>query len=311
MSAIYLRESDVDELIDMRGSIAALERAFVAQAADEAQNSPRTRARYWGSRLNIMSAGARTGRFGFKAYAGTRAPTVYHVMLYDADLGLVAIIEARRLSRLRTGAATGVATDRLATPGAIALGMIGAGDQAHTQIAAVAAVRPLREALVFARNTQALHAFCEESSRALGVEVKPAKSAQACVANADVVIAATDSQTPVIRDEWLQPSAHVNTIGANAANRMELELDTFTRAACVVTDDVDQARIEAGELIQCVERGSLKWEDVTPLARIVAERRTLTGGLTIFKSLGAAIEDLAVASAVYDLALAQGRGQVL
>ena len=78
-----------------------------------------------------------------------------------------------------------------------------------------------------------------------------------------------------------------------------------------MTDDVDQARIEAGEIIRCVEAGTLKWEDVTPLARIVADAPAPTGGLTIFKSLGAAIEDLAMASAVYDLAVAQGRGQAL
>ena len=178
MPPIYLRESDVDELIDMPGAIAALKRAFLAQAANQAENVPE-RGRAIGARVsNIMSAGASSGRFGFKAYAGTKAPTVYHVMLYDAEHGLVAIIEARRLSRLRTGAATGVATDRLAPQGAMRLGMIGAGEQAHTQLAAVAAVRPLKEALVFARNTKALDAFCDASSRALGIEVTPARSAK-------------------------------------------------------------------------------------------------------------------------------------
>ena len=311
MRPLYLRESDVEDLIDMPGAIAALQTAFQIQAAEEAQNSPRARARYWGSQLNIMSAGFKSGRFGFKAYAGTKAPTVYHVMLYDCERGLVAIMEARRLSRLRTGAATGVATDNLAAPGPIRLGMIGAGEQAHTQIAAVAAVRPMKEALVYARNTDNLLAFCASASRALGMDVRAAKSAEECVSNADVIITATDSMTPVIRDEWLRTSAHVNTIGANSANRMELDPATFARAACVVTDDVDQARIEAGELIACVESERMKWDDVKSLSSIVTEPRAQRGGLTIFKSLGAALEDVAVASAVYDLALAQGRGETL
>jgi ornithine cyclodeaminase/alanine dehydrogenase-like protein (mu-crystallin family) len=189
--------------------------------------------------------------------------------------------------------------------------MIGAGEQAHTQLAAVAAVRPLAQALVYARNAAALGAFCEASSRALGIDVKPARSPEECVVDADVIVTATDSHTPVIHDEWLQGDVHVNTIGANAVSRMELELETFARAARVVTDDVDQARIEAGELVQCVASGIMVWEDVIPLSRIVADGHNSSGGLSIFKSLGAAIEDVAVASAVYEIAKAQGRGQVL
>lgn len=305
---LYVTEENVHRLIDMRGAIDALRSAFREQSAGEAQNSPRARARYWGSRLNIMSAGMKSGRFGFKAYAGTKAPTVYHVMLYDADKGLIAILEARRLSRLRTGAATGLATDLTAKSGTIRLGMIGAGEQARTQLGAVAAVRPLESIRVYARNRDRLDAFCADVSREFETDIRPAGSAQECVADADVIITATDSETPVIRDEWLPADVHVNTIGANAANRMELELSTFQRARIVATDDVDQARIEAGEIIRCVDEGSMTWENVTALAELVASPPQPGAGLTIFKSLGAALEDVAVASAVYDLACAQGLG---
>ena len=166
---LFITEGDVHDLMDMRAAVAAVTSAFQQQAAGEARNSPRTRARYWGSRLNIMSAGQKSGRFGFKAYAGTQAPTVYHVLLYDAAHGLVAIIEARRLSRLRTGAATGVATHFLAKPGPIKLGMIGAGVQARTQLEALAAVRPLSEAMIYARNRDKLLAFCDSASCELGI----------------------------------------------------------------------------------------------------------------------------------------------
>jgi alanine dehydrogenase len=308
---LYVTEEDVHRLMDMRGAIDALRSAFLEQSAGEAQNSPRARARYWGSRLNIMSAGMKSGRFGFKAYAGTKAPTVYHVMLYDAERGLIAIIEARRLSRLRTGAATGLATDLTAKRGTIRLAMIGAGEQARTQLGAVAAVRPLGSTRVYARNRDRLVAFCADVSREFDTEIEPAASPQECVVDADVIITATDSETPVIRDEWLPANVHVNTIGANAANRMELELATFQRARIVATDDVDQAQIEAGEIIRCVDQGRMNWENVVPLAKLVANPPLPGSGLTIFKSLGAALEDVAAASAVYDLARAHGLGSRL
>lgn len=308
---LYLREGDVHELVDMRGAIDALKASFREQAAGEAQNAPRMRARYWGSRLNIMSAGHKSGRFGFKAYAGTNAPTVYHVMLYDAQHGLVAIVEARRLSRLRTGAATGVAIDALAAPGPIDLAMIGAGEQARTQIEAAAAVRTIRSARIHARNRDRLAAFCAAISTELGIDARPAESAQACVAGASVVITATDSETPVVADAWLDGDVHVSTIGANAANRMELEPATFARASLVATDDIEQARIEAGELICCAQAGSRDWTDVCTLANLVADPPGRIEGITIFKSLGAAIEDIAVARVVYDRAVSSGKGQAL
>ncbi len=306
---LYISEADVHDLMDMRGAIEALRSAFREQGNAEAMNSPRARAQYWGSRLNIMSAGLKSGRFGFKAYAGTKSPTVYHVMLYDAALGHLAIIEARRLSRLRTGAATGLATDLLARTGPIKLALIGAGEQARTQLAAVAAVRDLQSIRVYARNRDNLVAFCAAASKELDLDLQPARSGEECLENADVVITATGSQTPVVQDAWLPANVHVNTIGANAANRRELETSTFARARFIVTDDVDQARIEAGEIIDGVQAGSLRWENIARIADIVANPTTNVEGLTIFKSLGAALEDIAVASAIYDRAVAQGRGQ--
>lgn len=310
MGPLYISESEVNELTDMGCAIEALRAAFTEQASGGAMNSPRARARYWGSRLNMMSAGLKSGRFGFKAYAGTKSPTVYHVMLYDAELGLLAIIEARRLSRLRTGAATGLATDLLAKRGRIKLAMIGAGDQARTQLAAVADVRELDTISVFSRNRDNLQAFCDHVSTEMGLALRPAVSAADCVAQADVIITATDSETPVLQDDWLPENVHVNTVGANAANRMELDVTTFARAKIVVTDDIEQARLEAGELISGVASDKLKWSDVLQLSDLVSGERP-ADGLTIFKSLGAALEDVALASAIYDRAIAQGCGRRL
>ncbi|HTK13975.1 MAG TPA: ornithine cyclodeaminase family protein [Xanthobacteraceae bacterium] len=312
MRPLYISENDVKALLDMNGAIDALDAMFRAQGDGRAKNSPRQRAEYWGGRLNIMSAGAQLGRFAFKAYAGTRAPTVYHVMLYDIEHGLLAIIEAQTLGRLRTGAATGLATDRLTPQTASTVGIIGSGRQARTQLQAVAAVRTLQCVQVFSRDAVRLAAFCETMTAELGIPVKPAASAEACVADVAIVITATTAATPVIRDAWLPRTVHINAMGANAASRMELEPASYARAGLIVTDDRDQARREAAEIIHAVAAGQKTWMDVKELNDLFAsDGLRQTGGMTIFKSLGAALEDLAVASVIYDRAVETGRGHRL
>jgi len=309
MSApLYLTERDVSSLLDMPSAIAALEGAFRAQQAGEARNSPRQRAQYWGSRLNIMSAGRASGRFAFKAYAGTKAPTVYHLMLYDGEAGLLAIIEAGALGKLRTGAATGLAIDKLAPQGHIAFAMIGAGRQARTQIAAAAAVRGFSSARVFARDGARLRVFCEDLSRELGRTIEPATSAQTCVRDAQVIVTATNSATPVLQDSWIDERAFIAAMGANAPARRELEDSTLRRARLIVTDDSDQARLEAGDIAECVAQGAFDWDDVKTLASIVSGDTKRPHGLAIFKSLGAALEDLAAAEIVYAFAREKGLG---
>ena len=196
MRPLYISENDVKALLDMNGAIDALDAMFRAQGDGRAKNSPRQRAEYWGGRLNIMSAGAQLGRFAFKAYAGTRAPTVYHVMLYDIEHGLLAIIEAQTLGRLRTGAATGLATDRLTPQTASTVGIIGSGRQARTQLQAVAAVRTLQCVQVFSRDAVRLAAFCETMTAELGIPVKPAASAEACVPRVCTVSSAATASAP-------------------------------------------------------------------------------------------------------------------
>jgi ornithine cyclodeaminase/alanine dehydrogenase-like protein (mu-crystallin family) len=307
-SPLYLTEREVSSLIDMRGVITTLEAVFRAQQAGDARNSPRQRAQYWGSRLNIMSAGRATGRFAFKAYAGTKAPTAYHLMLYDGEAGLLAIIEAGALGKLRTGAATGLAIDKLAPHGDISFAMIGAGRQARAQIAAAAAVRGFSSARVFARDGARLHAFCDELSRELGRAIEPAKSARDCVRDAQVIVTATNAQSPVLQDDWIGEEAFIAAMGANAPTRRELEKETFLRARLIVTDDADQARLEAGDIAECVTQGAFGWSDVATLASIVGGETRRPTGLAIFKSLGAALEDLATAELVYELATARGVG---
>src|SRR5262245_46814920 len=146
----------------------------------------------------------------------------------------------------------------------------------------------------------------------LGVEVLPARAAEACVAEADVVVTITNSAEPVCRAEWLAAGAHVNVAGANASGRREVDAETVLRAAVKATDHVEQAKVEAGEFRELVAAGKLAWSAIRELGELItgkATGRTSPSDVTLFKSLGIALEDVAFAELVYQRALAAGVGR--
>jgi ornithine cyclodeaminase/alanine dehydrogenase-like protein (mu-crystallin family) len=303
---IYLNEQHAAEFIDMPSAIAAVRDAFLAQARGEAVNIPRTRLEFGARRLNVMAGGGRApDRYALKSYGSA----TYHILLYSAEQGLLAIMEANLLGQIRTGAASAVATQAMARTGAGTVGLIGAGRQARTQIHALHSVGRARAVAVFARNRAKQMAFCEQLSSELTLPVRAAGSAPEAVEGADIVVTATNSSTPVVMNEWLSPGTHVNVMGANAPSRRELDPQIVLRAALVVTDDIAQAKTEAGEFIDLAGAGQLDWNDLIPLHRIIAEPgfRRDPDAITLFKSLGVGLEDLAIASLLYDRAAASGR----
>jgi ornithine cyclodeaminase/alanine dehydrogenase len=303
---IYLTERDVAEFFDMRSAVTALREAFLARARGDAVIVPRSRWEFADRRLNVMGGGLRTpNRYALKTYGAS----AHHVLLYSAEHGLLAIIEAHTLGQIRTGAATAVASERLAPPNARKVGMIGAGAQARTQALALAAIGRLGELAVFVRTRSDLETFCSELAAELNVPVRAAASAEAAVAGADIVVTITNSATPVVMRDWLRAGAHVSAVGANSANRRELDPEIVLQAATVVTDDIEQAKLEAGEFIDLVKARKLDWSRVKALHQIVAAQSFARepGALTVFKSLGVGLEDLAAASLIYDRALASGK----
>ena len=303
---IYLKESDVAALADMPSAITALRDAFLAQARGEAVNVPRTRWAVGKRRLNVMGGGIRpSARYALKAYGSSG----YHVLLYSEDEGLLAVIEADALGQIRTGAASAVATEAVARRKAGRVGLIGAGRQARTQAVALHAIGAIEELAVFARDRARLEAFCAGLANELGVPVRAAASAADAAANADIVVTATTSAQPVLLNAWLAPGAHVNAMGANAAARRELDPEIVLQASLLVTDDVEQAKAEAAEFIELHAAGRLDWARVMPLHRLVAAPNVprAEGALTVFKSLGIGLEDVAIASLVYERAVASRR----
>jgi alanine dehydrogenase len=302
---IYVKESDVAEFLDMPSAIQALRDAFVARARDEAVIVPRTRWTFGDKRLNVMGGGITTqGRYALKSY-GSGA---YHVLLYSAQ-GLLAIIESDNLGQIRTGAATAVASERMARGGAGKVALIGTGRQARTQALALKAVGMLNELAVSARDRGRLETFCAGLAKEVGAPVRAASSPEDAVASAEIVVAATNSATPVVMNAWLKPGTHVVGMGANAANRREIDPEIVLRASLLVTDDIEQAKMEAGEFIDLAKTGRLEWNKVKPLHEIITAPSVprSDNDITLFKSLGVGLEDVAVASVIYDRAVASGR----
>ena len=316
--ALYLTEKEVTELLTMTDTLAAVESVFKLQASGDATNESRRRVRAQGSTLMTMSGavsnfGGFKGLLGLKAYTVARSGARFYVSLFDAITGeLLAFIEADKLGQMRTGAASGVATKYLAREGAKTVGVYGTGWQATSQLEAVCAVRQIEEVKVYSRKPENRERFCQQMTTELGLtNIHPVETPQAA-AGADIIITITSSREPVVLGEWLKPGTHINAAGGNSILRREFDDDTIKRASFIAVDSLDQSKMESGEFVTAVEKGLLTWERVKELRHVVSGQmrgREHAEQITLFKSLGLAIEDVAAAAVVYQKAKEQQAGK--
>lgn len=311
---LLLSESDVRQVLTMDMALEAVEAGFRSMALDEAVNNPRARSQTDHAMLHAMSAASKTlGYLGYKTYVTTRKGSHFHVGLFDGKSGeLLALVRADYLGQVRTGAASGLATRCMARPDAQTAGTFGTGKQARTQLLAVARVRPLTKVAVYSPNDEHRRRFAAEMSHALAIEVEPVAQPQLAATNQDIVITATTSREPVLHGDWLTPGTHVNAIGSNFLGKAEIDTTTIRRCAVIVVDNKDQARMEAGDFVKALEDGALHWSDVTELQYVLIGRRAgreHPEDITLFKSVGIALEDVAVAGRVYEAAREAGVGR--
>jgi ornithine cyclodeaminase/alanine dehydrogenase-like protein (mu-crystallin family) len=304
---LYLCESDVSELLSPEDAVEAVEGCFRRLAAGRVENRPRFRLGLEQGLLNVMAAAdLELGVAGLKTYAGFPDGARFVVVLFAADRPeVLALIEADRLGQRRTGAASAVAARHLARPGAASLGVIGTGWQAESQVLCMRAALPgLERVVAYSRNDEALASFCERFDAEPGEYNRDA-------AEMDVVVTITSSKDPVLRGEWLKPGALVCAVGANRIQSRELDNAVVERASFVCCDSKEQAKLEAGDLVEPVERGVLDWLEVHELAEVVGGEvagRAQEEDIVLFKSLGIAAEDLAVAALVVERAREAGIG---
>lgn len=312
MNPLYLTEEDVLATLTVRDAVQLVEEAARALAEGMAENRPRQRVRSGNTILHVLPA-SMNGRLGHKSYTGAPPPrgARFWYYLYAQSGELLAVIEADHLGRIRTGAASGVATRYLAREDARTIAILGTGSQAPTQLEGVCAVRPISRVLAWGRDPDRLAAFCEAASIRCGVPVLPAPGPQEAVAGADVVATITSARTPVLFGSWLRPGTHVNAAGSNRANAQEIDVETVRRCAVVAVEDIAQAKVESGDLRAANETEDWEWKDAVRLSDVVAGHalgRTADEQITLFESLGIGLWDLVSASHVYDACIASGRG---
>jgi alanine dehydrogenase len=314
---LHISEAEVRSVLTMPMALEAVEEVSRKQATGEVIVHARRRFELpAGGFFHYMAAADFTGGFvAMKQYTYVRGKIRFLVPLYDINTGdLLAMIEADYMGQIRTGAASGVATKYLARRDAHTAAIIGTGGQARTQLEGIAAVRKLESARVYGRNPERRQKFAHEMTERLGIPVQPAESAAEAVRDVDVICTATTASQPVLHGEDLSAGMHINAIGANQAQKRELDYQAVAAADVIVVDSVEQSRQEAGDLIIAFRGDQTCWTGVKKLSDIVAGKtagRTSESEITLFKSNGIASWDLPVAVRVYALARQKGLGREL
>lgn len=313
MSALFLNEADVRELLDMEMAIDVIEQAFQNLATGRASNEPRQRAKAPGIVLHTMSATAEyLGLVGWKSYTTTKDGAKFLVGISrQSDGELLALIEANFLGQLRTGATSGVATSYMARPESKVVGMFGSGQQARTQLKAVCTVCNIEVVEIYSRNEERRHTFAEEMSEYCNTRVIAVHSPDEAAAEKDIVICASSSRAPLFDGRVLDEGTHINAVGSNFLEKTELDLTTVQRSDIIVCDSIVQCRLEAGDFVAALDSGMTDWNLMDELADVVTGRtpgRAAVDQITLFKSVGLALEDVALAGKLLELATKEGFG---
>ena len=307
---ILITEKDVKNLLTMELAICSLEEIFKKESIKDSVNSSRIRINLPEGSLNFMAASSKSlNLIGTKSYIPkTKTAIKFYVQLYDGENGnLLSVIEANLMSRIRTGAASGLATKYLAKKNSSVLGIIGTGTQALHQAIAICKVRKIKTINIYSRNVNNRKNFCALINKNINnVNAISVKTSKECVENADIITTITNSDSPVFSSKWIKPGTHINAAGSNVSTKREIDKETISKASTIVTDNIDQAKIECGDLIQPISNGITSWDKINTLSDLITGKikgRSTDNEITIFESQGVAIEDLAIGSLLYDLAV--------
>ena len=314
-SPLWIAEADVVAMMHLGQAIEALEKGLKEEAGGRAKNMAKTHATFGhGDTLHAIGAtfeGA--GIIGTKTWAHTEGGGTPLLVLWDAHSGaLLAIIEAFAMGQMRTAAMSGVATKFMAKPDASVFALIGTGKQAMAQLAAVAAVRSLREARVFGRDAVKRAKFAEAASK-LGFKFKLviSDSVAAATKDADIVTLVTRAQEPIFTGAMAAKGAHLNAIGAIVPEREEFSQDIMARADLVAADDPMTTRRLSKEFRTFFGASDEAWKVVQPISQLIgnAQPRGASVDISIFKAMGMGVSDLALGIELYRNALAAGKGR--
>ena len=316
---LLLTNKDVEQATNIKTQIDSIEKGLVEEANNAVDLPPRLNLATTSGFFRVMPAVMRdSGLMGYKVFHGSIQQGVrYLIAVYNEKDGiLLSLMDAAYLTAARTGATTGVATKYMAPPAAKTVGVIGSGLEATTNLQAVCVVRPIEEGKVFSPTPANRERFAARMGDKLGINLTAVDTPEQAVKDVDTVVVATNTtgvgDLIAYRGKWMQSGGHVNSIGSTGLQLREIDAETFRRAERIVVDSRVQMEGESGDLKAALDAGSYDRSKVTELKEVVAGRTKGRSGLdeiTLFKSVGTAIQDVAAGFAVYKEAVRQGLGQ--
>lgn len=309
MNTLLISQSEVAAALGMREALTAVEEIFRLHGQQRVQMPAKVYLELPRGDIRAMPAYAEA--LGYAAIkninmhpGNQQVPSIVGTLtLFDPDTGLpLAIMDATAITRLRTGAATGVATRLLARADAQVLSLIGAGNQALTQLEAILTVRPrIEHVLIHDLEEERAVRLARQATERFGVVAQVARTVEEAVRPADILTTLTPAREPVVRAEWVRPGTHINAIGADAPGKQELAAE-LTAAARIVVDDLEQA-VHSGEVNVPLSTGKLLptgiHAELGQLAAGLKSGRQKPTDITLFDSTGLALQDLACAVQVY------------
>ena len=323
---LYIDEAEIRRTFTMRDAIESDRDAFILQSQGFADAPVRTNFNVEGRGITSLMPGyvSKYPRVGIKIVstypqnAAKGLPAVpATVLLGDADTGeLCAILDGTALTRMRTGAVSGLATELLSNENAEVGALFGTGGQAFTQLEAMLTVRRLKEVRVFDKEKSRIDAFLERIAplaEKFGVAVKAAASSDEAVDNADVITTVTTSSLPTFDGQKVKKGAHINAVGVFTPDKRELDEYIVTHADKIYVDNRDAVMSEAGDFLIPISEGRFSEEKINgELGDLLLGRcsgRTSPAEITLMKTVGFATLDIVIAHKVYEKAVAAGRGR--
>ena len=318
MSLRVIDREAVRRLLPYEACIPLMREAMIALSAGRTQQLLRQIIDLGETSAFGVMPGATPQAFGAKLI-GVRPPSSDGVQshqgavaLFDRDSGdLVAMLHAGEITAIRTAAASAAATDVLALPDAGLVAILGSGEQAHAHALAMTKVRPVSQLVIWGRSPERSAALAERLRRELDVEVKTAASVEAAVAEAQIICTTTAAASPILESRWVQDGTHINLVGSSRAGPREIDDDLVLRSR-FIADHREGVLRQGAEFLHAKAAGLVGEEHVgAEIGQIMAgERpgRTSATEVTLYKSLGAIVQDLAAAWFVYQAALREGLG---
>jgi alanine dehydrogenase len=311
---LVLQSEEVRPLLDMAGAIEAMEALCHEEAAGQTLSADRIHIRLERGMLRILPGVlSRTGVLGYKEFHTGSQGVRYAIHLFDLESGApLAVMDANYVTAIRTGAMAGVALKYLAPSGASDVAVIGSGAEARTEVEALIAVQPdIRRGRVFSPRPERREAFARDMSERYGIQLRAVGEPQEAIDGAHIVLTATGTRgQEALHGEWLQPGQHVNSIGSTAPEQREIHPSVWQTADCIVLD-THRLLHESGDALVASQNGAIDEGKVCQLNQVVAGTspgRTDARQITLYKSVGTGLQDVAAAYRIYQTALERKLG---